>query len=303
MGATATGKSQLAIDIAHRVGGEVISIDSRQVYRGMDIGTAKVLPGEREGIPHHLIDILDPDEINSAGFHASLARRAMTEILGRGAIPILAGGTGLYFRAIFQGLIDLEFDAEELRAIRGSFAGRTTAELYAELERIDPERARALSGNDRLRITRALEIYHISGRPMSEQIERQQSSPPVDPLKIVLVMPRFELRDRIARRTREMFRAGWIAEVESLLARGYDSGSPGMISLGYRELTDAIEAGRDPRETIDDIITHTRQYAKRQDTFFRSEPDAVRIDVSSPSFREQAFALVRERHHFKNDLT
>lgn len=303
MGATATGKSQLAIAIAHRFGGEVISIDSRQVYRGMDIGTAKILPGEREGIPHHLIDIMNPDEANNAGKHAALARRAIEEIAGRSLVPILAGGTGLYFRAIFRGLMDLELDEPSLREVRVSFADRTTAELYRELERIDPARARFLSANDRMRISRALEIYTLTGRPMTDHIREQETGQNLDTLKIVLTMPRFDLRDRIARRTHAMFQAGWTEEVASLLNAGYDSASPGMISLGYREISDALESGRDPCGEIDAIITHTRQYAKRQETFFRSEQDAVTVDVTRPSFEKHLYELIGALPYFKNNLT
>lgn len=303
MGATATGKSKLAIDIARRIDGEVVSIDSRQVYRGMDIGTAKVLPGEQEGIPHHLIDIMDPDEANSAGKHAALARRAIDDIAGRSRVPILAGGTGLYFRAIFRGLVDLEFDDETLNSIRSTYADRATEDLYEELNRIDPERAGELSANDRMRISRALEIHALTGMSMSDHFRGQEDAGNLDTLKIVLTMPRFDLRDRIARRTHAMFRAGWIEEVASLLAAGYASSAPGMISLGYQEIAAALEAGRDPRAEIETIITHTRQYAKRQETFFRSETDAVIADVTSPSFENNLLELVGKRHDFKNNLT
>lgn len=303
MGATATGKSQLAINIARHIGGEIISIDSRQVYRGMDIGTAKVLPAEQEGIPHHLLDIMNPDETNSAGKHAALARDAIYEICARSRVPILAGGTGLYFRAIFRGLMDLELDDDSLQEIRVAFTNRSTANLYLELEKIDPARAQELSPNDRMRIARALEIYLITGMPMSDHIREQASNQELDTLKIFLTMPRFDLRDRIARRTHAMFRAGWIDEVAALLAAGYDSAAPGMISLGYQEIATALEQDRDPRQDIETIITHTRQYAKRQETFFRSEQDAVLADVTLPTFEKRLLELVRERHYFKNNLT
>jgi tRNA dimethylallyltransferase len=303
MGATATGKSQLAIDIAQCVDGEVISIDSRQVYRGMDIGTAKVLPDERGGIAHHLIDIMNPDEINSAGLHAGLAKKAIEDIEKRKKVPILAGGTGLYFRALFRGLMNLQINDTALRAARESFVERSTGDLYCELQRVDAARARSISPKDRMRISRALEVFIITGKTMTDHILAQDREDRIDALIFVLTMPRFDLRDIIARRTRAMFRAGWIDEVRGLIAAGYAPDAPGMVSLGYQEIAGALESGRDPAEEIDTIITHTRQYAKRQETFFRSETDAISVDVLQPAFSQHVFEKVSTHFHFKNNLT
>ncbi|MBI4721270.1 MAG: tRNA (adenosine(37)-N6)-dimethylallyltransferase MiaA [Chitinivibrionia bacterium] len=303
MGATATGKSAFAIELAGRICGEVVSMDSRQVYRGMDIGTAKVGLAEQQGIRHHLIDIMNPDEANSAGKHARLAREAIGEIEARGRIPILAGGTGLYFRALFKGLADVGVDEGALREIRESFAGKSTDELFADLQRFDPARARKLSRGDRMRITRALEVRILTGRTISEHFSNQTVGQEIDAIKLVLGMPRVDLRGRIARRTREMFGAGWIEEVRSLLAAGYNSLSPGLNSLGYKQISLALESGRNPCDDMDAIITLTRQYAKRQETFFRREEDALWLDVTGEGFKREAYARLSSRTRFKNNLT
>jgi tRNA dimethylallyltransferase len=303
MGATATGKSAVGIRIASLLGGEIISMDSRQVYRGMDIGTAKVPPSARQGILHHLIDVLDPDESNSAGHHAAEAARLIEEIHARGNLPVLVGGTGLYFRALFEGLSTIEIPRSRLESLRRSFDGVATDELYAELVARDPERAEALSPNDRLRITRALEVVMLTGRRMTEYFKEQDSARRYDPLKIILTMPRWELRETIARRSRAMFESGWIEEVEALRARGYDSSSPGMNSLGYKQISLALERGTDPTRELERIITLTRQYAKRQETFFRKEAGAHWLDASRPGFADEAVELAGKYLRFKNDLT
>jgi tRNA dimethylallyltransferase len=303
LGATATGKSELAIGLAERIGGEIVSMDSRQVYRGMDIGTAKVMPAEQRGIPHHLIDILNPDETNSAGRHAGLARSAVDNIAARGRIPILAGGTGLYFRALFEGLADLGIDDTALAEVRKSFDGRSTGELYADLQRLDASRARRLSPADRMRITRALEVFLLTGRTMSDHFSRQEREEHFEAVKLVLTMPRVDLRDKIARRTMKMFQAGWIDEVTGLLAAGYHSRSPGLNSLGYKEISGALEAGTNPRDELETIIMRTRQYGKRQETFFRQDSDAHWIDVTSGGFERDAYDYLSRRFDFKNNLT
>jgi tRNA dimethylallyltransferase len=281
MGATATGKSAAAIALAHRFAGEVVSMDSRQVYRGMDIGTGKVLPEEREGIPHHLIDILEPTQRSSAGRHAALAIRATREIHARGRLPLLVGGTGLYFRALFQGLVDVTIPQEVRREIREAFEGVPTEALLDELRALDPARAAQLAPRDRTRITRALEIIRWTGRPVTRVFQERHTAPPdLTPLRLVLTMPRPLLRETVAERTRSLFDRGWPGEVRRLLDAGVPVGAPGMNSLGYRPLAEAITAGRSPDDVLPDVIARTRQYAKRQETFFRREPDAGWVDVS-----------------------
>ena len=295
MGATATGKSRLAIHLAFEQGGEVISMDSRQVYRGFDIGTGKVTRDEQAMVPHHLIDVAEPSDVWSAGRHAAACEAAMRDIAARGKVAILAGGTGLYFRALFGGLVDVTIPANEVARIRATFEGVGTDELYRRLRSDDPARAAELSANDRVRITRALELFIYTGVPASELYARQpERETDIDYLKLVLSCPREMLRDRIAQRTQALFDAGWIEEVSRLLAAGIKEDSPAMNSLGYRTIASGLRAGKIPASLVDDVVTETQQYAKRQETFFRSERDAVWIDVSQVAWESRARQLAGE---------
>jgi tRNA dimethylallyltransferase len=294
MGATATGKSALAISLARELGGEIVSMDSRQVYSGFDVGTGKTPTAHRGGVPHHLIDVAEPSEWWSAGRHAALAERLAREITVRGHIPILAGGTGLYFRALFRGLVDVVIPRDELARIRATFAGVDTNELYQRLAEADPARTRELSANDRVRITRALELFAFTGvRPSDLYAQQESSGDDFVYFKLVLFLPRPAARARIAERTRELFDAGWPDEVRRLLARGVTLETPAMNGLGYRAIAAALQEGRDAASCLEAVVEETQQYAKRQETFFRSERDAVWIDVSSPGWERETGALVR----------
>ena len=295
MGATAAGKSALGVRLARAIGGEVVSMDSRQVYRGMDIGTGKITREERGEVRHHLLDILDPDESGSAGRHAELTREAMGDIVDRGGVPLLVGGTGLYFDAVFRPFIDLGVPHERIAEIRAGFDELATEKLYAELRLVDAPRAAQVSPNDRVRITRALEVFRATGVPMSEHFREQAAVADAGSeqfLKLVLTMPREALRARIERRTRAMYEAGWVDEVKGLIDRGYGPDSPGMKSLGYEEIAAVLAAGSDPGATVGEVITRTQQYAKRQETYFRKEPEAVWLDVTADDYPARADALV-----------
>ncbi|UCH83819.1 MAG: tRNA (adenosine(37)-N6)-dimethylallyltransferase MiaA [Candidatus Latescibacterota bacterium] len=293
MGATATGKSELAIRLAETYGGEVISMDSRQVYRGLDIGTGKISPEDQRRVPHHLIDVLDPHEVCTAGSHLRRAVAARDEIAARGRLVIYAGGTGLYFRVLFRGLIDTNIADEELDGVRQSLADTPTEELFGELQLVDPERASELSPRDRVRIQRAVEIYRCTGQTYSDHVKHRHRNPEFDGLKIVLSMPRDRLRERIRERTRELYEAGWVEEVRRLLAAGVTINAPAMDSLGYDLIAGAIERGEDPGATFDDVVMLTQQYAKRQETFFRSESDAVWFDMTDAQTMTKIDGLVR----------
>ena len=283
MGATATGKTALALALSERVGGEIVSMDSRQVYRGLDIGTGKPTAAERARAPHYLIDILDPRERTSAGSHARRAEDAVKAIAARGRTPLLVGGTGLYFRALLEGILDVTIPAEALADIRAELSPQSTDRLYARLRAADPARAAALAPGDRVRITRALELIAWTGERASDLYERPRRAAPVAAIKFVLTMPRPRLRETIAARTRAMFAAGWGEEVRALLAAGVPPEAPGMRSLGYPEIAEAIAAGRPAAAVEDAVITRTRQYAKRQETFFRAEAEARWVDVTQPA--------------------
>ncbi len=295
MGATATGKSDLAIELAGCFDGEIISMDSRQVYRGFDIGTGKVTADDVRRVPHHLINNLDPNEVNSAGAHVSRALDVFGRIRTQGKIGYFVGGTGLYFRALFDGLISLDADAEEREALRKRLDENTTDELFDELTKVDPDRARDLAKADRVRILRSLEIYHATGKPHSEHIAGQEKPARWPGLKIVLTMPRLVLRAAIARRTRLMYEKGWCGEVRALLEAGVGLDSPAMNGLGYGVIGQSILDGGDPESTVDRVITLTQQFAKRQETFFRSVQDAVWVDVVAQSPLERVKPLI-QRH-------
>ncbi len=281
LGATATGKSALGIALARRVGGEVISMDSRQIYRGMEIGTAQVPETEREGVPHHLMGFVDPTERWSAGRHADEAARCVREIAGRARVPILVGGTGLYFRALLDGLVDVRIPPDALERMRRRMREVPTPELHARLRRLDPERAASLSPNDRVRITRALELIEWTGRPVTElYAERTRAAGGIVARRFFVTLPRPQLRERIARRTRALFEAGWPDEVRRLLEAGVPPDAPGMASLGYPEIASALRAGRDPRSVLEVVTRRTQQYAKRQETFFRGMPAREPVDLS-----------------------
>jgi tRNA dimethylallyltransferase len=294
MGATATGKSELSIRLAEFFGGEVVSMDSRQVYRGFDIGTGKVTRHERERVQHHLIDNLGPEEVNSAGAHVLKALETQKEIFGRRLHVYFVGGTGLYFRALFEGLIGVEASLGETKERRKLLEQKTTEQLYAELQQVDPLRAGELSKNDRVRILRSLEIFQSTGITHSEHIASQRKRESWDGVKIVLTMPRLLLRSTIALRTRRMYESGWCDEVRSLLASGVPLDAPAMNGLGYNLIARAIVEGRDPEATVDDVITATQQFAKRQETFFRSVQDAVWVDVAAENVLERVKPMIQQ---------
>lgn len=293
MGATATGKSRLAIALAQHFDGEIVSMDSRQAYRGLDIGTGKLREAEQARVPHHLLDYLDVSENGSAGRHTAAALSAIRDIASRRRAPFVVGGTGLYFRALFGGLVPVTIPRQELERIRASFKDRETRDLYNELGRRDAKRASVLSPNDRVRITRALELITHTSMPATE-LYAKQAGPAGDIiyLKLVLSMPREALRARIADRTRELFDAGWVEEVRGLLSRGVSPDAPAMASLGYGEIADALSRGENPRDALARVIVLTQQYAKRQETFFRSVENAVWIDMTHADADDRARVLV-----------
>jgi tRNA dimethylallyltransferase len=295
MGATATGKTEVAIQLAEEFAGEIVSMDSRQVYRGLDIGTAKPSRSQLERVRHHLIDTLHATETNSAGHHLSVVEEAIADIRARGKLPFLVGGTGLYFRAFFCGLIDIDTSEDDLKSIRAGLEGKTTEALYAELGAVDALRAQELSPNDRVRISRALEVYLTTGRPHSEHLDEHRRAGGRrigDDLRIVLTLPRSALRERIAQRTGEMFREGWVEEVVTLLGSGCAPEAPAMNSLGYRSIAEAVLAGTDPLAMIDPVTRLTQQYAKRQETFFRSIPGAHWVDIGERDAADKLRGLV-----------
>lgn len=276
VGPTATGKSALALALAERLGGEIISADAFQVYRGLDIGTAKPTPEERARVPHHLIDFRDPREGYSAGEYARDARAAIGEVLRRGRPAIVVGGSGLYVRAALDGIV-----AEPLRdpLLRGRLEEEWDAlggeRMLERLREVDPATARKLAPRQRDRILRALEMSILAGRPASEVRRHAPHLPALPALYLGLTAPRGELYARIEARVDAFFAAGLVDEVAGLLEAGVPPEAPGMRAIGYRQVVGYL-AGRYPlAEAVRLTKRDTRRYAKRQETWWRRD-DRVR---------------------------
>ena len=272
-GPTATGKTAAAIDIAGHFGGELVGADSVQVYRGFDIGSAKPGPAELGAVTHHLLDVFDPDEVVDAAVYAGLADSAIRGIIGRGALPIVVGGTGLWIRALLRGLVDVPPVDEEIRRRLETSADEEGAPaLHARLTEVDPVSAHAIHPNDALRIVRALEVYEQTGTPLGTlRAEHALGQPRYRAIFVVLDMDREEHATLIRRRAEAMLDAGWVDEVRSLRARWGDQIRP-FGSVGYREVLAHVRDAVPLEETLRLIRKSTRIYARRQRTWFRGEP-------------------------------
>lgn len=275
MGPTASGKTDLAVSLCKRFPCDIISVDSALVYRGMDIGTAKPDAATLERTPHRLIDFLDPEESYSAGDFVRDACREMDEIFAAGRIPLLAGGTMMYLRALTRGIARLPRADDALReAIDAEAAQRGWPAMHADLQRVDPAAAQRIKPNDRQRIQRALEVFRASGKPLSAW---QQDSAParrdIEYLKVGLsIEPRSVLHERIARRLDHMIEQGFLSELETLRERpGLTADHPSMRSVGYRQFWQHLDGEFDLDEARDRALYATRQLAKRQITWLRSE--------------------------------
>jgi tRNA dimethylallyltransferase len=300
MGPTASGKSKLAVQLAQALDGEIISVDSTLVYRGMDIGTAKPSLEERGGIPHHLIDILDPAEAFSTGQFRNKALALMDEIYQRGRIPILVGGTMLYFNALYGGLAQLPEADPVIRAKLDEELKTLGKEaLHQRLASIDPESAARIHPNDPQRIQRALEVYEISGKPLAAYFaDAQQKDIPYRQIKLIIApKERKTLHDIIARRFTHMLEQGFIEEVEALYNRGdLTEKMPSIRAVGYRQVWSYLHGEYDKATMMEKGIAATRQLAKRQFTWLRRETDAVTLQTDQADLLQIALA------HIKNQL-
>ena len=280
-GPTAVGKTALSIKLAKALNGEIISADSMQVYRGMDIGSAKVTREEMEGVPHHLMDVLDPADAFNVVTFQSMARAAIEEIYSRGRIPILAGGTGFYIQAVLN---DIDFTREaggsELRTRLEAEAELLGSQvLYERLMQVDPEGARAIHPNNVKRVIRALEYYAETGQKISDHNEEQrQKESPYRFAYFVLTMDRAKLYRRIEKRIDLMLNQGLVDEVKRLRAAGCHRGMVSMQGLGYKEILDYLEGSCSFDEAVYTLKRDTRHFAKRQLTWFRREREVCMID-------------------------
>lgn len=271
-GPTASGKSSLALALAERFGGEIVNCDSLQIYRGLEIGTAKTPPGERRGIPHHLFDLLGPEEIYNAGQYAADGRRVLAELRGRGRLAVVAGGTGFYLKALLEGLGEGPKRDDALRDRLGRREAKRPGSLHRILERLDGPTAARIHRNDVHKTVRALEICLLERRPASRVFASgAQRLEGFDRLALGLNPPRAELHERIARRTRAMFDGGLMEELQGLLEQGVPAGAKAFESIGYKEALACLRGEVTRDEAMELTTIATRQYAKRQMTWFRRQ--------------------------------
>ncbi len=295
-GPTASGKSAIALALAGAMQQpvEIVSVDSAQVYRGMDIGTAKPSAAQRAAVPHHLIDVIEPSQSYSAARFVADARRAIADINARGRIALLVGGTMLYFKALLHGLDALPGADPELRArLDAQAAALGWPALHAELAHVDPLTAARLAPNDAQRIQRALEVFHLSGKPMSALHGNTTQAPFAAPLIALEPLDRAWLHARIAARFHAMLAAGLVDEVRGLRARGdLHAAVPAMRCVGYRQAWEALERG-DLAPLPERAIAATRQLAKRQMTWLRSMPARIGIACDAPDALQRTITAAR----------
>jgi tRNA dimethylallyltransferase len=272
-GPTGAGKTKIALELARQFAGELVGADSVQVYRGFDIGSSKPTAAELGGIPHHLIDIREPDQPLDAASYACLADTAIADIAARGRVPIVVGGTGLWLRALLRGLVELPAVDPALRAeLEAEWDREGAATMHERLARLDPISARAVHVNDKLRVVRALEVHRQTGKPLgSLRQEHALGAPRYRDFTLVLETERIQLAERVRARTRTMLEAGLIGEVRQILD-AYGTEPRALQSVGYKQVLEHLTAGVTLEETEREINRATMIYARRQRTWWRNEP-------------------------------
>lgn len=303
VGPTASGKTAAAIALCQALGGEVVSMDSMQVYRGMDIGTAKPDLAERAGVPHHLLDVAEPGTPFSVTEYRALADAALADILARGRLPVLCGGTGFYLNALTREMDFADATADpvfraELEQTAATEAGKR--QLHARLAEIDPPTATRLHPNDVRRVIRALEIYHATGQPMSAHaVELVETARRYTPVIVGINAPREQLYARIDRRVERMVRQGLVAEAQALLSQGLAEDSQALQAIGYKELWPVLRGEQPLAEAVAAIQQNTRRYAKRQLTWFTHDLRVTWFNhadfVDAAALHAAIIALVRRR--------
>jgi tRNA dimethylallyltransferase len=267
-GATATGKSDLAVALAREIDGEVINADSMQLYKGMDIGTAKITLEEQQGVPHHLMDQLDVTEDANVAWYQEKAREKITEVHSRKKNAIIVGGTGLYIKAILDDLNFPDTDPVVRTELELEYATKGIGPLFERLEKLDPAAALAIDKANSRRVIRALEVIKITGKPFTANLPRKESTRYPEALQFGLVMDRELLGEKISARVERMWQAGFVAEVESLIEAGITRGTTAQKALGYSQVIAYKEGKISEEEAIEETKRATRQYARRQETWF-----------------------------------
>ena len=300
-GPTASGKTALGVALAKALDGEVVGADSMQLYRGMDIGTAKPTPQEMDGVPHHMIDVADPREDFSVARYVDMATPIVEDILRRGKRPLIVGGTGLYIDNLLAGRQFAAFSGDKRRALEERCQREGLDRLYAELGRVDPQRQRELHPNDEKRVLRALEVYYETGRTMSDFNAESRTRPPrFQAARIALnYAQRQDLWARIDQRVDGMMAAGLPGEVKALLEEGIPPTATSMQAIGYKELAAAVTGGGDLQAAAEEVKLRSRQYAKRQLSWFRRHGDTHWITwEKNPNFStalQSSTAFLKER--------
>ena len=293
-GPTASGKSDLALRLAQKLNGEIVCMDSMQIYRRMDIGTAKPTAQEQQAVAHHMLDIVEPTENYAVADYARDAESVINEILSRGKQPILTGGTGLYLKALMHGLTlggagSDEKLREKLNALALEPGGKE--QLHDRLAKVDPVSAQKLHPNDIRRVIRAIEVYALTGMPISQQ-RQEEPYGPFEVLPLAIELPRPILYERLEKRVHIMMVQGLLYEVAALLESGVTPQMQSMQGIGYKELIPVVQDGADLKDAVWQIILNTRHYAKRQGTWLRTEPKTIWLSETGESRFERAMNLI-----------
>ncbi|SCL51940.1 tRNA dimethylallyltransferase [Micromonospora yangpuensis] len=292
VGPTCAGKSALSLALAHTLGGEVVNADSMQLYRGLDIGTAKLTPAERDGVPHHLLDIWEVTEPASVAEYQRLARAAIDDILARGRVPLLVGGSGLYVRAVLERFEFPGTDAALRQRLEAELAAVGPAPLYERLRASDPAAAASiLPGNGR-RIVRALEVIELTGAPFTAALP--EPTPYYPAVQLGVDLDTTALDERLAVRLDRMWADGLVAETRDLVGRGLPEGRTASRALGYQQVLRFLAGGSTETEAYDDTLRATRRFVRRQRSWFRRDPRITWLDAASPSLVADALRVVAD---------
>lgn len=291
VGATASGKTGLSLGLAARLGGEVVNTDAMQVYRGMDIGTAKLAEADRDGVPHHLLDVLSVREPLTVAEFQSWARAAIVRLRAAGRVPVLVGGSALYTRAILDRFEFPGTDDAVRRRLEAELEEVGSAELHRRLREVDPEAADRILVENGRRVVRALEVVEITGRPFSASLPTLEYVDPAS-VQIGVDIDRPALDERIARRVESMFEQGFVAEVERLLDEGLAEGRTAGTAIGYREVVAHLRGELTLDEARERTVVATRRFARRQDSWFRKDPRVTWLRYDDPELVDRAVAVV-----------